>query len=52
MRNPFSKHKRQHDDLDFLIDVLLNEVSILIGMIDEIKQDLADLTDFVEGELD
>lgn len=49
MHNPF---KRKSDGLDALISVLLSEIDELSILIEELRKDLDDLTDFVEDNLD
>ena len=49
MHNPF---KRKSDGLDTLISMLLSEIDELAILIEELRKDLDDLTDFVEEHLD
>lgn len=49
MHNPF---KRKSDGLDTLISMLLSEIDELAILIEELRKDLDDLTDFVEDNLD
>ena len=51
MRNPFKK-KYSNKDIDFVIDMLFQEINWLIDDIQKLKDDVADLTDFVEDNLD
>lgn len=50
MRNPFKKQDQL--DIDTLIFMLMDEIDILIDKIKDIREDLEDLTDFVEERLD
>jgi|APGre2960657404_1045060.scaffolds.fasta_scaffold15137_4 hypothetical protein len=49
MHNPF---KRKPDEFDSLVSILLSEIDELVILIEEIRKDLDDLTDFVEERLD
>jgi hypothetical protein len=49
MRNPF---KRKSVPIDSLLAVLFVEIDELAVMIEELRKDLQDLTDFVEDNLD
>lgn len=47
------KSKQSLDiELDVLLDALIASIEKLLVEIDELKEDLADLTDFVEDNLD
>lgn len=47
------KSKQSLDlELDVLLDALILSIEKLLVEIDELKEDLADLTDFVEERLD
>lgn len=49
MRNPF---KRKSVPIDSLLSLLFAEIDELAVMIEELRKDLQDLTDFVEDNLD
>jgi NTP pyrophosphatase (non-canonical NTP hydrolase) len=49
VRNPF---KRKSVSIDSLISLLMSEIDELAVMIEELRKDLQDLTDFVEDNLD
>jgi NTP pyrophosphatase (non-canonical NTP hydrolase) len=49
MRNPF---KRKAVPIDNLLSLLFAEIDELAVMIEELRKDLQDLTDFVEDNLD
>jgi NTP pyrophosphatase (non-canonical NTP hydrolase) len=49
MHNPF---KRKPDEFDSLVSILLSEIDELVILIEELRKDLEDLTDFVEDNLD
>ncbi len=49
MRNPF---KKEPESIDSLITILLSEIDELSILIEELRKDLDDLTDFVEERLD
>jgi hypothetical protein len=49
MHNPF---KKKPDEFDSLVSILLSEIDELVILIEEIRKDLDDLTDFVEERLD
>jgi NTP pyrophosphatase (non-canonical NTP hydrolase) len=49
MRNPFKKERRS---VDSLVAILLSEIDELAILIEEIRKDLEELTDFVEDNLD
>ena len=51
MRNPFKKRIKT-ETLDSLINILLSEIDEISEMIEELRRDLEDLTDFVEERLD
>lgn len=51
MRNPFRKNLSPKT-LDSLIAMLVIEIDELSVMIEELRKDLEDLTDFVEDNLD
>lgn len=50
----FNKKTKQslEIELDVLLDALILSIEKLLQEIDEVKEDLADLTDFVEDNLD
>lgn len=49
MRNPFRKRTQT---LESLISVLLTEIDEIAVLIEELRKDLEDLTDFTEEHLD
>ena len=49
MRNPFRKKTQT---LESLISILLSEIDEIDILIQELRKDLQDLTDFVEENLD
>ena len=49
MRNPFRKRTQT---LESLISILLTEIDEIEILIEDIRKDLQDLTDFVEDNLD
>ena len=49
MRNPF---KKEPESIDTLISMLLSEIDEISILIEELRKDLEDLTDFVEERLD
>jgi hypothetical protein len=49
MRNPV---KKEPESIDSLITILLSEIDELTILIEELRKDLNDLTDFVEEHLD
>lgn len=49
MWNPFKKEKQS---LESLISILLSEIDEIAVLIEELRKDLEDLTDFVEDNLD
>jgi len=49
MRNPFRKKTQT---LESLISILLSEIDEIDILIEELRKDLQDLTDFVEENLD
>jgi hypothetical protein len=49
MRNPFRKRT---ETLESLISILLTEIEEIDVLIQELRKDLQDLTDFVEDNLD
>jgi prefoldin subunit 5 len=49
MRNPFRKKTQT---LESLISILLSEIDEIDILIQELRKDLQDLTDFVEDNLD
>jgi NTP pyrophosphatase (non-canonical NTP hydrolase) len=49
MRNPFRKRT---ETLESLISILLTEIDEISVLIEELRKDLQDLTDFVEDNLD
>jgi NTP pyrophosphatase (non-canonical NTP hydrolase) len=51
MRNPFKKQIKT-ETLDSLIAILLSEIDEIAILVDELRKDLEDLTDFVEDHLD
>jgi NTP pyrophosphatase (non-canonical NTP hydrolase) len=51
MFNPFKKRIKT-ETLDSLINILLSEIDEIAELIEELRRDLEDLTDFVEERLD
>lgn len=51
MFNPFKKRIKT-ETLDSLINILLSEIDEISELIEELRRDLEDLTDFVEERLD
>ena len=49
MRNPFRKRTQT---LESLISILLTEIDEIAILIEELRKDLEDLTDFTEEHLD
>jgi hypothetical protein len=49
MWNPF---KKEPESLEILISMLLAEIDEISVLIEELRKDLEDLTDFVEDNLD
>jgi len=49
MRNPFRKRTQT---LESLISILLTEIDEIADLIEQLRKDLEDLTDFVEENLD
>ena len=51
MRNPFKKQIKT-ETLDSLIGILILEIDEITEIIEELRKDLENLTDFVEDHLD
>jgi archaellum component FlaC len=51
MLNPFKKQIKT-ETLDSLINILLSEIDEITILVEELRKDLEDLTDFVEDHLD
>jgi hypothetical protein len=51
MHFPFKKRIKT-ETLDSLINILLSEIDEITILIEELRKDLEDLTDFVEDNLD